>query len=48
MLKYLLFAFGLIVSGGHADAAETKPPPPIALDDIYVAQAVVIVGPPRR
>lgn len=41
MLKYLLFAFALIVSGSHADAAETKPPPPIALDDIYVAQAVV-------
>ncbi|MBS0248706.1 MAG: DUF2066 domain-containing protein [Proteobacteria bacterium] len=26
---------------GVADAAETKPPPPISLDDIYVAQAVV-------
>src|SRR3569833_1124453 len=41
MLRSLLFAFVLLVAAPRAEAAETKPPPPIALDDIYVAQAVV-------
>lgn len=41
MRKYLLFAVALVVTGGRAAALETKPPPPMPLDDIYTAQAVV-------
>lgn len=41
MLRFLLSVCVLVVVSSFANAAETKPPPPIALDDIYVAQAVV-------
>ncbi|MCW5694571.1 MAG: DUF2066 domain-containing protein [Pseudolabrys sp.] len=40
MRKFLMLAV-LLIAGGSADAAETKPPPPIDLNDNYVAQAVV-------
>jgi len=33
--------FALLPFGGTAFAAETKPPPPVAIEDIYTTQAVV-------
>lgn len=43
MRKTSLFAalFAWLSCGGSAFAAETKPPPPVAVEDIYTAQAVV-------
>lgn len=41
MLRFVLCACLVVIAGHLANAAETKPPPPIDLDDIYVAQAVV-------
>jgi len=41
MLRFVLRAWVLFVAGNLANAAETKPPPPLDPADIYVAQAVV-------